>query len=94
MNVMKIQSPAPRSLFRRLVMGFVLAAAIGGIAAPAMAEDWHDQRDRDHHERWDRDHHPRGYYVAPAPVYAPPPVVYAPPAPPAALSFVFPLNFH
>jgi hypothetical protein len=93
MNILKIQSPAPRSFLRRMVMGLVLAAAVGSIAAPAMADDYHDRRAREAHERWEREHH-RHYYVAPAPVYAPPPVVYAPPAPPAALNFVFPFNFH
>jgi hypothetical protein len=109
MNSSRILSPEKRRRFRRIVMGLVLAAAIGGIAAPAArADDNHDRRDQGHHEanrrddhrddhRYDRGRDDHGYYnrgyYAAAPVYAPPPVVYAPPPPPAALSFVFPLNF-
>jgi hypothetical protein len=96
MTISVTKSPEHRWSFRRIVMGLVLAAAVGGIAAPALADDDHDRRGREAHERWDRDHrhydHDRGYYVAP--VYAPPPVYYAPPPPPAALNFVFPFNFH
>lgn len=95
MTISTTQSPDRRWSFRRIVMGLVLAAAIGGIAAPAaLAQDYrHDDRYRRDDHRHDDRGRGYGYYVAPAPVYAPPPVVYAPPPPPAALSFVFPLNF-
>jgi hypothetical protein len=94
MNIMKTQSPERRSIFRRIVMGLVLAAVVGGIAAPASAESWRERRDRERHEHWVHEHRAHGYYAAPAPVYAPPPVVYAPPPGPPALNFVFPLRFH
>jgi hypothetical protein len=89
MNILKTTLSERRWSFRRIATGLVLAAVAASIAAPAMADD---HRRRDDHGR-DRYRHARGYYAAPAPVYAPPGVIYAPPPAPAALNFVFPLNF-
>lgn len=97
MNTSTTESPKQGWNFRTIVAGLVLAAVLGGSAAPALA----DEHDRDRHDQHDRarDHRDRGWdhrrYVEPRPrvVYAPPPVVYEPPPPPAALNFVFPLNF-
>jgi hypothetical protein len=77
-------------------MGGVAAAlmltGIGGPAAgflaasPALAQDRHDDRDRDR----DRRHYYHPYYAPP--VYAPPPVLYAPPPPSPVIDFVFPIR--
>ncbi len=93
-----------RRTLRTLVTVLGLAAAIGGAGvAPALADDWHRDRDRDTW-RWEqqerqehawrahewRERHER-YYREPAPsyYYAPPPVVYAPPP---SLRLVFPFD--
>jgi hypothetical protein len=76
---------------RKILMGLVLAGVVGGLAAPARADERDhrdDHRRPDHHYRDDRHYGGRPGYV-----YAPPPVVYAAPPAPAALNFVFPLNF-
>jgi hypothetical protein len=86
-----------RAVIGRLIMGGVAAAMmLSGIgvplagflaASPALAQDRHDDRDRDR----DRRHYYHPYYYAP-PVYAPPPVVYAPPPPSPVIDFVFPIR--
>lgn len=81
-------------LTRTLVLGLAMAALLGGIAAPARADDddWHRREWRQHERRehewrerqaWCAYHpyacgYPQGYVYA-AP---PPPVIYAPPPPP------------
>lgn len=93
MNTSTTEAPKQGWNFRTIVAGLILAAVLGGSAAPALA----DEHDRDRHDRHDQ--HDRGWdhrrYVESRPhvVYSPPPVVYAPPPPPAALNFVFPMNF-
>jgi hypothetical protein len=82
----------------RLVLAVVLAGVVGGLAAPARADDdrgrrEHADRDRGDHDRdYRREPYRRPVYRAPAPayVYAPPPVVYAPP--PSGINLIFPLN--
>lgn len=83
----------PARILRTGLMALTLAALLGGAAAaPALAEDWHHDRDfrahdewRGHDRRggdWGRHGHHRFYaYGAPAYRYAPPPV-----------NFVFPLD--
>ena len=65
---------------KRTLAALAVAGAVGGAAAtPALADDWHHDRDwnRDRHE-W-AEHH-RARYVERRVIYAPPPrVVYAPP---------------
>ena len=84
----------------RVVLGMLVAVMIGGMSAPAFADD-HRGRDHDHGHDHDHDrgrHHDRyddrrdrgyrddGYYA--------PPVVYAPPRQSLGINLIVPLNFH
>jgi len=78
----------PRRLIRGLGLAGIAAVALGALSAsPALADDWH--RDRDH-DGWRGPHRvyyehprPRVYYAPPPRVYyAPPPRVYYAPPPP------------
>lgn len=90
---------ARRPWLRGIFAGVAVAVAIGMfLPGPANA----DPRDRHDHDHYRHDQHYRHVYRRPAPVYgygaptyvpAPPPVVYSPVGPPAALNFIFPLNF-
>ena len=97
------------SIAGKLMMGFVLAAMIGGIGVmPSFGEDGHDRgdrrgNDRDRYEQRGRGY-ARGHYKQDRryyrqPVYrervyvAPPPVVYAPPEPPGFSIFLPPIIF-
>lgn len=72
-----------------LAMG-LMACLLGGLAAPAHADDWRYRRDVHHDPHW----RPPPARVVPAPVYAPPPVVYTPPPPVSpGISLVIPFNF-
>jgi hypothetical protein len=82
-----------RATAGRIALALVLAGVVGGIAAPARADDDHrgDRRDRERHDRdrdWRRDDRDWGrpVYVSP-----PPPVVYAPP-PPTGLQLILPIH--
>ena len=79
------------SILARAVLALALAGMLGGIAAPAHADDrgWDRHRGPPRHYR----PRPRGFYVVPPPVYAPPPVVYAPPAPSLGINLFIPFNF-
>lgn len=95
--------------FRRSLRTFLtvagLAAVIGGASvAPALADDWHRDRDARHWQQERREHARQAHewrerHYRPAPSYypgyyyypPPPPVVYAPPP---SLRLVFPFNFH
>ena len=93
----------------RVVIGMLVAAMIGGIAAPAFADrddDHHGHHDRGHqNDRRDHRHDDRRgerrwnastrsyYYYYQEPVYAPAPVYIAPQQSPGINLFV-PLNFH
>lgn len=99
MNQKHLSRSGFRTIMTRTVMTLALAGLVGGVAAPAWADDddWHHHEryeDHDHgrHRGWD--HHRERVYVAPPPVrvYAPPPVVYAPPPPPAGISLFFPIE--
>jgi len=88
---------------RAIAVTLALATAFGGLcAATAHADEHNDHhrgqdrgQDRGHREHHRPDHpgyayeHPRGYYVAPPPVYQ---YQYQPPPPPPAIDFVFPLH--
>ena len=82
--------------FTRKLRNFALAAALvatsaGALAAPALADDWHHDRDHDWGYRpyvavtpgyaYDPYYYPYGYAYAPAPVYASP-----------GVDFVFPIH--
>jgi hypothetical protein len=96
MNIAKKRLRTSRALLGRFALALVLAGMVGGIAAPARADDdrrhreeWRDHREHEH-ER-DRRFHER-HVIAQEPVYvAPPPVVYAPP-PPSGINLVFPIQ--
>lgn len=79
-----------RPILAKAVLALSLAGLLGGVAAPAHADD----RDRDR-----RGPPPRHYrrppphrFYAPPPVYAPPAVVYAPPPVSPGINLVIPLN--
>jgi hypothetical protein len=84
MNALRLPNKTT-GLLRTVVLGAVLAAVAGTIAAaPARADDdWHRRHEwREHYWRW---HHGPYAYVAPGyPGYAPgyPGYAYAPPPPP------------
>ncbi|MGO8917135.1 MAG: hypothetical protein ACLQJR_14615 [Stellaceae bacterium] len=79
-----------RSVLAKAALALALAGLLGGIAAPAQADD----RDRDRHRPPPRHRpHPQPAYIVPAPIYAPPAVVYAPPAPSLGINLIFPFNF-
>jgi hypothetical protein len=73
--------------FRNLAMAFILAAtAAGATAGPALAADWHQNRDWRYH---DARHHPIVYAapaVAPQVIYADPAPVYYPAPYPAIVA--------
>jgi hypothetical protein len=83
----------------RIALALVLAGVVGGIAAPARADDddWRHRRYERDHERHDRDRdwrdRDRGDRDWGRPVYVspPPPVIYAPP-PPRGLELIFPIH--
>jgi hypothetical protein len=83
----------------RVAVALVLATMVGGIAAPAHADndDARYRRDRRERQRHDRDRHDGGWrdrgWGDRRPVYVspPPPVIYAPP-PPLGLELVFPIH--
>jgi hypothetical protein len=77
-----------RSILAKAVLALALAGLLGGIVAPAHADD-RDRRGPP--PRHDRRPPPHRFY-APAPVYAPPAVVYAPPAVSPGINLVIPLN--
>lgn len=93
------KTPLGGAILTRLLLALALAGVVGGVAAPARADDdWrrHERFERERMERgreW-RAHHRRPVYVAPPPayVYAPPPLVYAPPPPAAGINLIFPLT--
>jgi hypothetical protein len=88
-----------RAMAGRIALALVLAGVVGGIAAPARADDddWRHRRDERPHERHDRDRdwrdRDRGDRDWGRPVYVspPPPVIYAPP-PPRGLELIFPIH--
>jgi hypothetical protein len=88
-----------RAVAGRIALVLVLAGVVGGIAAPARADDddWRHRRDERDHERHDRDRdwrdRDRGERDWDRPVYVspPPPVIYAPP-PPRGLELIFPIH--
>jgi hypothetical protein len=88
-----------RAMAGRIALALVLAGVVGGIAAPARADDddWRHRRDERAHERHDRDRdwrdRDRGDRDWGRPVYVspPPPVIYAPP-PPRGLELIFPIH--
>jgi hypothetical protein len=95
-----------RAMAGRIALALVLAGVVGGIAAPARADDddWRHRRDERDHERHDRDRdwrdrdrdwrdRDRGDRDWGRPVYVspPPPVIYAPP-PPRGLELIFPIH--
>jgi hypothetical protein len=91
-----------RVMAGRIALALVLAGVVGGIAAPARADDddWRHRRDERGHERHDRDREwrdrgdrDRGERDWGRPVYVspPPPVIYAPP-PPSGLELIFPIH--
>jgi len=93
-----------RTMGARIMLGFVLAAMIGGMnVAPAMADNDHNRR-RNHDNRryehrgrgYERDHYVQRRRVYRAPVYRervylPPPVIYEPPPPPGISIFLPPV---
>lgn len=78
---------------RPILVTAALACFLGGLAAPAHADD-RDRRDRRDFRDHGRDWHHDPRYVAPETIYAPPPVVYMPPAPVSpGISLFVPFNF-
>ena len=74
----------------RVLLGILVALMIGGMTAPAFADD-HRGHDRGHHRDHHDNHRGGGYY--PQQVYAPP-AVYVTPQQSPGINLVIPLNFH
>lgn len=76
-----------RSILAKAVLALTLAGLLGGVAAPAHADDRDRRGPPPRHDR-----RPPHRFYAPAPVYAPPAVVYAQPAVSPGINLVIPLN--